>query len=58
MTTSKKRKAINLFIPSSLMFGLLEQLSVFVLAHLLLPPFYDVSHRLTSFLEQTVVRGQ
>jgi hypothetical protein len=31
------------------MLGLLEQFPVFVLAHLFLPPFYNVSHRLTSF---------
>lgn len=30
------------------MLGLLEQLFMFVLAHFLLAPFYDVPHTLTS----------
>jgi hypothetical protein len=45
----KNRKGKNLFIPSSLMFGLLEQFPVLVLAHFFLPPLYNASHRLTSF---------
>ncbi len=49
----KNRKGKNLFIPSSLMFGLLEQFLVFVLAHLFLTPFYNASHRLTSFSESS-----
>jgi hypothetical protein len=32
------------------MFGLLEQLLVFVLAHFFLTPFYNAPHGLTSFL--------
>ncbi len=34
------------------MFGLLEQFLVFVFAHLFLAPFYNVPHRLTSFLSK------
>jgi hypothetical protein len=33
---------------SALMFGSLKKLSVLVLAHLLLTPFFDVSHSFTS----------
>ena len=38
----------ELLIPS-LMFSFLEKLFVFMLTHLLLAPFYNVPHRLTSF---------
>ena len=38
----------ELLIPS-LMFSFLEKLFVFVLAHFLLAPFYNVPHTLTSF---------
>ncbi len=37
-----------LCIPSSLMFGLLEQFLVLVLAHFLFAPFNNASHGLTS----------
>jgi len=43
------KKVRNLVIPSSLMFGLFEQLLVLVLAHFLLTPFNNAPHRLTSF---------
>jgi hypothetical protein len=43
------KKVCNLFVPSSLMFGLLEQLSVLMLAHLLFSPFDNAPHSLTSF---------
>jgi len=38
-----------LFI-SSLMFGFLEQFFVFMLAHLFFTPFYNITHKLTSFI--------
>ena len=33
------------------MFGLFEQLLVFMLAHLFLTPFYNAPHELTSFAQ-------
>jgi hypothetical protein len=37
------------------MFGFLEKLFVFMLAHFLLTPFYNVPHRPTSFVQQQIV---
>ena len=45
----KSRGFQELLIPS-LMFCFLEKLFVFMLAHFLLTPFYNVPHTLTSFL--------
>ena len=44
----KYNSFLGLFIPS-LMFCFLEKLFVFMLAHFLLTPFYNVPHTLTSF---------
>ena len=44
-----KRQGNVLFVPSSLVFGLLEQFFMFMLAHLFLAPFYNITHTLTSF---------
>lgn len=48
MTPLKKCRCI-LFIPSSLMFSLPEQFFMLMFAHLLLTPFDNASHVLTSF---------
>jgi hypothetical protein len=47
--TTLDYKAEILLVLSSLMLGFLEQLPVFMLAHLFFAPFYNVAHRLTSF---------
>jgi hypothetical protein len=39
---------INEFLSSSLVFSSFKKFSVLVLAHLLLTPFFDVSHSATS----------